>query len=73
MERLLRHLVPPSSLLSNLEPWQSSWWPSHALTAGVAEWSCAVSKNPVREWETAVGLPPIIWEERDPEEKQGAP
>jgi hypothetical protein len=65
MERLLRHLVPPSAY--QLPDWES-WWPSQALTAGVAEWSCAVSKDLVHEWETAVGLPSIIWGGADPQD-----
>jgi hypothetical protein len=68
MERLLRHLVPPSLLLL---PDHEPWWPAQTLTAGVAEWSCAVSKHLVREWEAAIGLPPIIWEERDPKDPWG--
>jgi hypothetical protein len=59
MERILRHLVPPSVFLADAEP----WWPSQALTAGVAEWSCLVSKQLVHEWESAIRLPGSVGKE----------
>lgn len=61
MERILRHLVPQCTLLADVEP----WWPSQALTAGVAEWSCLVSKQLVHEWESVINLPTSMGTERD--------